>query len=163
MINKYGNFRFFLPLGFVLALAGILFAQSTPTKNKMLVINGKNAGPIVRQIDGRSSVDIETLAHFANGVVTIEPTRVVLTLPAAETVAAPGGAAAPTTPGAATGVSGSRLSREFASAAISELAEMREFRGAVTAMITYGLAASGTQAQDLHDQVEAGLNQAQVA
>jgi hypothetical protein len=59
MINKHGNFRFFLPLGFVLALAGVLFAQSTPTKNKFLVVNGKSAGRAVRQIDGRSYVDIE--------------------------------------------------------------------------------------------------------
>ena len=82
MINKHGNFRFFLPLGFVLALAGVLFAQSAP--NKILVVNGKSAGPAVRQIDGRSYVDIETLAQVANGVVTIERHRIVLTIPASD-------------------------------------------------------------------------------
>src|SRR5260370_35072323 len=82
MMNKHGNFRFFLPLGFVLALAGILFAQSTPTKNKILVVNGKNAGPVIRQIDGRSYVDIETLAQFTNGAVTIQRHRIVVTIPA---------------------------------------------------------------------------------
>ena len=99
MINKHGNFRFFLPLGFVLALAGILFAQSTPTKNKILVVNGKNAGPVVRQIDGRSYVDIETLAQVTNGAVTIERHRIVVTIPASDSrstaSAAPASAAPP--------------------------------------------------------------------
>src|SRR5260370_39518357 len=97
MMNKHGNFRFFLPLGFVLALAGVLFAQSAP--NKILIVNGKSAGPAVRQIDGRSYVDIETLAQVTNGVVTIERHRIVLTIPAwdsgATANAAPANAAPP--------------------------------------------------------------------
>src|SRR5258706_71642 len=84
MMNKHGNSRFFLPMGFILALAGVLFAQSTPNKNKILVVNGKSAGPAVRQIDGRSYVDIETLAQVTNGVVTIERHRIVLTIPASD-------------------------------------------------------------------------------
>src|SRR6202171_2753716 len=96
MINKHGNFRFFLPLGFVLALAGVLFAQSA--SNKILVVNGKSAGPAVRQIDGRSYVDIETLAQVTNGVVTIERHRIVLTLPASDSVAAASAAPASAPP-----------------------------------------------------------------
>ena len=41
-MNKPNNFRFLVSLGFVLALAGALFAQSTP--NKILIVNGKTAG-----------------------------------------------------------------------------------------------------------------------
>src|SRR5258706_11177334 len=94
MINKHGNFRFFLPLGFVLALAGVLFAQSTPNKNKILVVNGKSAGPAVRQIDGRSYVDIETLAQVTNGVFTVERHPVLLTIPCSDSVAPARGASA---------------------------------------------------------------------
>src|SRR5260370_15786113 len=104
MINKNGNFRFFLPLGFVLALAGVLFAQSTPTKNKILVVNGKSAGPAVRQIDGRSYVDIQTLAEVTNGVVTIERHRILLTIPASDsgaTASDPPATRLPADPGAA--------------------------------------------------------------
>jgi hypothetical protein len=144
-----------------LCAAGVLLAQSAP--DRILVVNGKSVGPILRQIDGHSYVDVETLAHVTNGVITIEPTRIVLTIPSAEPLVASGGTASPATQAAGAAPAGSNLSREFASAAISELEEMREFRGAVTAMITYGLAASSAQAQELHDQVEAGLNQAQVA
>src|SRR5712664_1019963 len=144
MMNKHGNSRFFLPMGFILALAGVLFAQSTPTKNKILVVNGKNAGPVVRQIDGRSYVDIETLAQVTNGAVTIERHRIVVTIPAsgsgstaigAPAIAAPVSAApANSAPddagaddaGAAPAQPPQGLTRDFASAAIAALAEMRE-------------------------------------
>jgi len=181
MMNKHGNFRFFLPLGFVLALAGILFAQSTPTKNKILVVNGKNAGPVIRQIDGRSYVDIETLAQVTNGAVTIERHRIVVTIPASGSgstaIAAPVSAApansAPDDAGAddagaapasaAPAQPPQGLTRDFASAAIAALAEMREMRGAVRAMITYGLAVSDTWAQDDQGRVMTAIRQAEVA
>jgi len=176
MINKHGNFRFFLPLGFVLALAGVLFAQSTPNKNKILVVNGKSAGPAVRQIDGRSYVDIQTLAEVTNGVVTIERHRIVLTIPASDSgataSAAPADAAPVATDPADASAAPARtaptqppqgLSRDFASAAIAALAEMREMRGAVRTMVTYGLAVSDTWAQDDQGRVMTGLRQAQVA
>src|SRR6267378_537814 len=159
MINKHGNFRFFLPLGFVLALAGVLFAQSTPNKNKILVVNGKSAGPAVRQIDGRSYVDIETLAQVTNGVVTIERHRIVLTIPASDS----GATASPAPANAPPAQPPQGLSRDFASAAIAELAEMREMRGAIRAMITYGLAVSNNWAQDDQGRVMTGLRQAEVA
>jgi hypothetical protein len=186
MMNKHGNFRFFLPLGFVLALAGVLFAQSTPTKNKTLVVNGKNAGSAVRQIDGRSYVDIQTLAEVTNGAVTIERHRIVLTIPASDSgfpasvapasaapanaapaddapvaTAPPDASAAP--PRAAPAQPPQGLSRDFASAAITALAEMREMRGAVRAMITYGLAVSDTWAQDDQGRVMTAIRQAEVA
>jgi hypothetical protein len=212
MMNKHGNFRFFLPLGYVLALAGVLFAQSTPTtptsptKNKTLVVNGKSAGAIVRQIDGRSYVDIQTLAEFTNGAVTIERHRITLTIPPADSgapaTAAPAGAPASTAPAGAAPASTAPtdadsasapldadaaplataptdasaapartapaqppqgLSRDFASAAIAALAEMREMRGAVRAMITYGLSVSDTWAQDDQGRVMTGVRQAEVA
>jgi hypothetical protein len=181
MMNKRGNFRFFLALGFVLALAGVLFAQSAPNKNKILIVNGKSAGPVIRKIDGRSYVDIETLAEVTNGVVTIERHRIVLTIPASDSGAtasaapdsAPPADAAPVT-AAAADVSAAPartgpaqppqgLSRDFASAGIAALAEMREMQGAIRAMITYGLAVSDTWTRNGQGRVMTGLQQAQVA
>ena len=162
MMNKHGNFRFFLLLGFVLALAVVLFAQSAP--NKILVVNGKSAGPAVRQIDGRSYVDIETLAQVTNGVVTIERHRIVLTIPASDSAATACVAPASVPPATAAPAQPPQgLSRDFASAAIAELAEMREMRGAIRAMITYGLAVSDAWAQDNQGRVMTGLRQAEVA
>ena len=47
--------------------------------------------------------------------------------------------------------------------AIAVLAEMREWRGAVGTMITYGLAVSGAWSQSYHDSVAAGLAEASAA
>jgi hypothetical protein len=141
-----------LVLGFVLSLAGVLSAQGTApaqsAPDKLLVLNGKTMETKVRQIDGRSYVDIEALAQATNGAVTVEPNRVVLTIPVGNSSVAPP-------------VDG--LSRNFASAAIAEVAEMREWRGAIGAMITYGLAASKSSAQDYHERVAEGLRQTTLA
>ena len=147
-MKKYDNFRFFLCLGFVLGLAGVLFAQSKP--NKILVVNGKNAGAAVRQINGRSYVDIETLAQITNGVVTVEPHRIILTIPTSDSGATASAAPAQAPQG---------LSRDFTTAAIAELAEMREWRGAIGTMITYGLAVSDAWAQNYQVQVQTGLRE----
>jgi hypothetical protein len=207
MMNKHHNFRFCIWLGFVLALPGSLCAQSAP--NKTLVVNGKPVEVTVRQIDGHSYVDVETLAQLTNGTVFIEPNRVVLSIPASDSAAAPAAKVSVTAPAAAPAVSASGepitvdrpataiapaaaapvsaapaatapaaatpaaapnpvqpqqgLSRGFASAAIAALADMREWRGAVSTMITHGLAVSDSWAQGYRDQAQADLAQAEVA
>ncbi|MGB7350360.1 MAG: hypothetical protein WBC66_10930, partial [Candidatus Acidiferrales bacterium] len=55
------------------------------------------------------------------------------------------------------------LSKGFASAAISALAEMREWKGALETMVTYGLAVSGRWAQTYREHAETSLSQASVA
>lgn len=141
---------YFLCFGSILLFAGILLAQNTPDRS--LIVNGKSAGTVV-QMGDRAYVDIETVAQFTNGSVTLEPTRIVLNFPAQGSGPAPAAAEAapaPPPPG---------LSRSFASLAIAELAEMREWRGAVGAILTYGVPVSGTWPQDYHDRVEANLRQ----
>jgi hypothetical protein len=134
--------------------AGNVWAQGTASPaTKTLVVNGKTVGTEVKEINGRSYVDVEALAQITNGVVTVEPNRIVLTIPAASNAAAP--AAAPPPP--------EGLSRDFASSAVSSLADMREWRGAISLMITYGLVVSASWSTDYHDRVEADLSQAAVA
>jgi hypothetical protein len=171
-MSEHRNFRFMLKTkafsktkailfsGIILSLAGVILAQTAA--NKTLVVNGTSAGSAVREIDGHTYIEIEALARVTNGVVTIEPTRVLLSIPAAATSATAGTAAvAPASvPAAARPAVG--LSVEFKRAAISELSEMREWRGAVGAMITYGLAAGSATAQDYHAICESGLSQATV-
>lgn len=128
----------------------MLFAQST---NKSLVVNGKITGAGVRQINGRLYVDLEALAQATNAVFTVEPRRVVLTIPPAD-------AAAVATDDSAQ--NSQKLSRDFSSAAISALAAMREWRVAVRAMILYGLAVSETWVQAYHQQSMDALQQAAV-
>jgi hypothetical protein len=137
----------------VLMLSGLLFAQRTG--DKILVVNGRTAGSPLRQIDGKSYVDIETLAQLTNAVFTVEPHRIVMTIPGPE-AAASANSAAPAQPV-------QRFSRDFSSAAIAELGVMREWRVAVTAVIKYGLAVSDAWVQDYHEQTLVGLRQAEVS
>jgi hypothetical protein len=164
MMSKHRNFRVVLFSGIILSLAGVILAQTAA--NKTLVVNGTSAGSAVREIDGHTYIEIEALARVTNGVVTIEPTRVLLSIPAAATSATAGTAAVVTTSAATSAEKAARpavgLSVEFKRAAISELSEMREWRGAVGAMITYGLAAGSATAQDYHAICESGLSQATV-
>ena len=164
-MSEHRNFRFlsktkaiFLS-GIILSLAGVIVAQTAA--NKTLVVNGTSAGSAVREIDGHTYIEIEALARVTNGVVTIEPTRVLLSIPAAANSAVAGTAAAPAN-AATTARPAVGLSVEFKRAAISELSEMREWRGAIGAMITYGLAAGSATAQDYHAICESGLSQATV-
>jgi len=153
-MKSHGKIRYAFLLGIALACAGMLFAQNTSERS--LLVNGKSVGTVV-QIGGRLYVTLETVAQIMNGSVTIEPNRILLTTTAPE-------AARSLEPGSNTAASPtSGLSREFARAAISELAEMREWRGAIGAILTYGAPVVGTWPQDYHDRVGASLNQVVVA
>jgi hypothetical protein len=148
-----------LLFGLVVAFGAILLAQDTPDKTpepaKTLVVNGKTVDAAVIQVNGRSYVDVESLAQITNGVVTIEPNRIVLTIPVADSGAPPDATAAAPAP--------QGLSKDFVRDAVAVLAEMREWRGAVGTMITYGLAVSGTWSQSYHDSVAAALAEAAAA
>ena len=156
MMKKHRNLKLGIFTGIVLTFAGVILAQTAATPTKTLIVNGKSAGAVAREIDGHTYIEIEALARSMNGTVTIDPDRILLTIPVTVTnaAAAPNVVAAPVEHG---------LSVDFKRAAIAELSEMREWRGAVGAMITYGLAASDQTASDYHDRCEDGLNQVSVS
>jgi hypothetical protein len=145
------TFQFFLRVGVFLAFTSTLFAQST--SDKILIVNGKTAGGTVRHIDDRFYVDVESLAEAASGTVNIDPDRIVLTIPVPER----------SEPPQVDHARSRGLSRGFATAAIADLAVMREWRGAIGTMITYGLAVSDVWAQNYRAQVQADLAEAAVA
>ena len=132
--------------------------------HKSFVVNGKTVNAEVVVVDGRSYVDIDSLAQIAditNGTMTVEPTRITLNIPLEGTGgAAPGGnAQAQNEP--ATPVQG--FSKAFVSNAIGALAEMREWRGATQTMVTYGLAMSEAWAQGYQSRAQDNLAQAMLA
>jgi hypothetical protein len=154
-MRNRNSIPYLLLLGSLLLFAGILLAQNAP--DRALIVNGKSAGMVV-QMGGHAYVDVETVAQFTNGSVTLEPNRIVLTFPAPGSSAAPSTGLAPLPPAPPPG-----LSRNFASRAIAALAEMREWRGAVGTILTYGAPVVGTWPQDYHDRVEADLGQVGIA
>jgi hypothetical protein len=152
-MKKRGIFPYFVLSGFILSLAGILLAQTPP--DRTLFVNGKPAGTVT-QVGGHSYIDIDTVAQITSGTVTIEPNRILLNIPVREPV--PNSNAVPPPPAQTLS-----MSKDFARAAIAELAEMREWRGAIGTILTYGVPVVGTWPQDYHDRVEADLQQVAVA
>src|SRR5882672_2248880 len=149
-MNWRRNFRYFVMFGIVLSLAGVLLAQRGP--DKVLVVNGKTIESPVIQIDGHSYVNIETLAQITNGVIAVQPDRIVLTIrPVAS-------GALPPPPPPPEG-----LSKEFAREAIAVLAEMREWRGAIGTTRSYNVPFTGTWPQYYHDHMESSLQHVAVA
>jgi hypothetical protein len=149
--------------GLVLCLASLLIAQ-TALPRKALVVNGKTLDGAAVQVEGRSYVDVEALAQAVGGTVTIEGSRVVLSLaPAASAAPAPQAGAAGAVPAAVPATLPDAMSREFMRTAVATLAEMREWRGAAGAVVTFGIPVTGSWPQDYRDKVENSLSQASVA
>lgn len=149
----------FLLFGLVLISAGILWAQSSP--GRTLIVNGKESGTVV-QMSGHSYVDLETVVEFTNASVMIEPDRILLTFQAPVTGGNTTGSPSAPSPPPPPPPPPPGLSRDFARLAIAELAEMREWRGAVGTILAYGVPVVGTWPEDYHDRAQADLNQVAV-
>jgi hypothetical protein len=147
-MKRHRSLQKMLLLGLALFVAGALFAQRAP--DMKLLVNGKTMSAAVLQINGRSYVDVETLVQITNGSVKFEPNQIVLTIPGINSDG--------TTPQTMEG-----LSTGFAGNAVTALAEMKEWKGALGTMVTYGLAVDGTWAQTYHERVETSLTQASLA
>ena len=135
-----------------LLFAASVVAQNQPQK-MTLVMNGIANDGAVAQIDGRSYVDVETLARILNAKLSFQPGRVTLTGPAAETIAKPERLT-------------QEFSKEFARAGIAQLAEMREWKGAISSAIRSGVAGGNWLAPLLKEhraRAAEGLSQASVA
>jgi hypothetical protein len=138
----------FVILGFGLLLGGVLFAQRAP--DKKLFINGKSTNVAVLQVNGRSYIDIETVAQITNGSVKFGPNQVALTIPNANFDASSPQETA-------------RLSKDFASSAISTLAEMKEWKGTLGTLVKFGLAVDDSWAQVYRERVQLSLEQTSIA
>jgi hypothetical protein len=154
-MNQSGKFLLFLlGLGIILSVCETV-AQDKPIRT--LVVNGRTVDTAVVEVEGRSYVDIEGLAKIIGGSVTFEPNQITLTLPEPAPAATPAdtSAAAPQAP--------DDMSKQFQQLAVFTLAEMREWKGAVSTVVTSGAPVVGTWPDDYHDRVGNDLLQATLA
>ena len=140
-----------LGLGVILSV-GETVAQDKPIRT--LVVNGMTVDTAMVEVEGRSYVDIEGLAKIVGGSVNFEPNQITLTLPE------PAPAAAPAEASAAAPQAADEMSKQFQQLAVYTLAEMREWRGGISAIVTSGLPVVGTWPDDYHDRVGNDLLQA---
>jgi hypothetical protein len=108
----------------VLFIVPGLALTQTVQQSRTLIVNGQSGQVKVMAIDGRSYVDLESLAHIANGTLGFSGKQITLTLPSS--AAGTAFVAAPPSPPANSG-----FSKEFLRAGIEEMALIREWRSAL--------------------------------
>lgn len=107
----------------VLLMVPVLALSQAVKQSRTLMVTGQSGQVKVMEIDGRSYVDLESLARIANGTLGFSGNQITLTLPSSAATAA---AAAPSSPPANSG-----FSKEFLRASIEEMAVIREWRSAL--------------------------------
>lgn len=104
----------------VLCVTG--FAQ---TQNNVLTVTGLNGQAPVIQRNGRSYVDVESLARITGATLGFQGSRIVMTLPPAAPAADSASVAPPAKPEEA------GYTREFLRAAVEQMTVLREWRSAI--------------------------------
>jgi len=138
-----------------LTFCGIALAQGEQQK-RTLVINGQSGEASIVQINGRSYIDLETLARIGNGTLTFRGDQIVLTLPG---LAANDQAAAP----ADNQLAEPGMSGGFMRAAIQSLATIKQWQNILAYAIQRGIPGDGSQLVFTHDRAAEALRLATVA
>jgi hypothetical protein len=125
-----GSFNTWLLLAVLLALPIFALSQGAQ-QNLTLIVNGRAGSAAVVQINGRSYVEIETLARIANGSLKFKGDQIILTVPVSigTTVPVPSSAIEPANRG---------FSREFLRSGIEEMAVIREWRSVLANAVLHG-------------------------
>lgn len=122
-------------------------------QTKTLVVNGRSGDATVLQLNGRTYVDLETLARIADGSLAFRGNQVTLALPASH-------ATAPATESPENHAAPERLSREFSVAAIETLAEMREWASTTANAIQNGYPITESWVINYREKAATSLRQA---
>ena len=129
-------------------------AIAQPQRQETLVIAGQPDQAQLVHINGKSYVDIESLARITHGALRFEGTRTVLALPGAGSV---------TSATASSGSSTQRLSQNFLNAQIAALAQVREWHVALVNAVSNNLPITAGLVGPIRRQTEAKLQLAVAA
>jgi hypothetical protein len=134
----------------LISLCHMSSAQTNP-QTKTLVVNGRSGDAGFVQLNGRTYVDVETLARIADGSLAFRDNQVTLELPASHSTTPPTESPADH-PAAQTG-----LSRDFRTAAIETLAEVREWASTTANAIQNGYPITQNWAVDYREKAATSL------
>lgn len=143
-------------LAAVLALFCVTTVAQTDQQKRTLVVNGQSGDATIVQINGRSYIALETLARIANGSLSFQGNRIVLTIPSSATDG-------PATVPADRQASEFALSNDFMKAAIEDLATIKEWYSTLAYAIQRGIPGDGGRIFVYRDKAAQGLKLATVA
>lgn len=138
----------------LLISAGRISLAQPSSQTETLVVNGRTGEAMVVRLNGRSYVDLESLARIAGGSLAFQGNQVALSLPGSGATA-PATASDVNSPEVRTG-----MSREFREAAIETLARMREWASTMANAIHYGYPITEESASDYREKAGTSLRQA---
>ena len=131
----------------------ISLAQAS-SQTKTLVVNGRSGAATIVQLNGRTYVDLETVARIANGSLAFRGNQVTLALPAPPATT-PATESPGDHPATQTG-----LSRDFRIAAAETLAEMREWASTTANAIQNGYPITESWVADYRAKAATSLSKA---
>jgi hypothetical protein len=120
-------------------------AQSPQSAGNLIIAGQQDQAALLR-INGKSYVDIESLARITHGSVRFQGNQVILTLPGA------GASTAPAPPSKPPGLSGGFLSAE-----IEAITQIREWRAALANAVQNNYPVTGSWVDPLRRSAEAKL------
>ncbi|HEY5176384.1 MAG TPA: hypothetical protein VII95_12550 [Terriglobales bacterium] len=139
----------------LLVASGMAFAQ-VEHQSRTLLVNGRSGQAAIIQENGRAYVDLEALAQIANGSLSFNANRIVLTLP-------PSPVSTPISVDSPNPAENSGLSRDFMKAGIEEIALIREWGSPVGYAIQNGYSITEEWVARYREQAAHGLRMASVA
>jgi hypothetical protein len=117
-----------------------------PQKASTFTVTGHAGDAQLLQLNGKSYIEVETLARLTNGTLSFKDNRTTLTLPPSETVAQA------SVPQVKAG-----FSRAFIQAGIEEMSVIREWRIAIVSAVQNNVPVSVEWASAQHRQAEKSL------
>jgi hypothetical protein len=138
-----------------LVLPGLALSQPAQ-QNKTLIVSGQPGQVRILQIDGKSYVNIETLAQLTNGTLSFKGNQITLTLPGSDTTTAP--TTAPLSQAASPG-----FSKDFMKAGIELGSTIREWRTALISAVQNGYPVTDDFVAAYRNQAATNLRLASVA
>jgi hypothetical protein len=144
-----------LNLLLVLLVLTLLLTQAAQ-RNRMLTINGYAGELTVREMDGRSYVEIEALARHTNSSLTFSQNLIVLTLPGSSSHTQP-------TSTLTNEPSSAGFTKEFLREAIEQMSVVREWRSTLINAIQRGFPVTGDWIDALSNQAQYHLKLVSVA
>lgn len=129
-------------------------ASQTGHKNQSLEINGHSGQAVIYQIDGKSYVDLETLVRIANGSMSFNGDRIILSFPSAERGSRDHDTAPP---------GGSALSGDFMRNGVQTLGILKDWTNTLTYAAQRGVPGDGSRLIIFHDRAAEALRLTRVA
>jgi hypothetical protein len=143
------NRKLWILISLALSFPIITFAQSD-VQEFTLVLNGQSGRLLVYRINGQAFVDVDALARIGNGSATIEGHQLILNLPATST------------PTSASTLPPDRMTRDFMTAAVKDLAIIKDWHTTIAHALQRGVPGDGSRLVVFHDRAVEGLRLATV-